>query len=97
MRIFYASDTSPNPDFNSDLWRNNLYLPLVDMGHEVIEFDYNLRETFKNLDPANYEQNKFIRRNRLKLSKELLNQIKKAHDEKPVDLFFSYFFFIMID
>ncbi|OGI17471.1 MAG: hypothetical protein A2287_09475 [Candidatus Melainabacteria bacterium RIFOXYA12_FULL_32_12] len=92
MRIFYASDTSPNPDFNSDLWRNNLYLPLVDMGHEVIEFDYNLRETFKNLDPANYEQNKFIRRNRLKLSKELLNQIKKAHDEKPVDLFFSYFY-----
>ncbi|OGH99800.1 MAG: hypothetical protein A2104_06195 [Candidatus Melainabacteria bacterium GWF2_32_7] len=92
MRIFYASDTSPNPAFNSDLWRNNLYLPLVDMGHEVIEFDYNLRETFKNLDPANYEQSKFIRRNRLKLSKELLNQIKKAHDEKPVDLFFSYFY-----
>lgn len=92
MRIFYASDTTPNPDFNSNLWRNNLYLPLVDMGHEVIEFDYDLRETFQNLDPAVYEQNKFIRKNRIKLSKELLRQIKEAHNKKPVDLFFSYFY-----
>jgi hypothetical protein len=50
MRIFYASDTTPNASFQSNLWRNNLYLPLVDLGHDVVEFRYDLRETFQNLD-----------------------------------------------
>lgn len=90
MRIFYASDTTPNPVFQSNLWRNNLYLPLVDLGHEVVEFDYDLRPTFSNLDPA-YSKN-FIESNRPIVSKELLAQIKKAHYKKPIDLFFSYFY-----
>ncbi|MCK4517420.1 glycosyltransferase [Candidatus Babeliales bacterium] len=92
MRIFYASDTTPNATFQSNLWRNNLYLPLVDLGHKVIEFDYDLRETFQNLNPTDPIQKKFIKRNRPKLSQELLRQIKQAHQEKPIDLFFSYFY-----
>ncbi|MCX5998701.1 MAG: glycosyltransferase [Chloroflexi bacterium] len=92
MRIFYASDTTPNSAFESDLWRNNLYLPLVDLGHNVVEFQYDLRETFKNLDPAVPEQKAFIDRNRPKLTKELMRQVKKAHAAKPVDVLFSYFY-----
>ncbi|EKE04607.1 MAG: hypothetical protein ACD_20C00042G0016 [uncultured bacterium] len=92
MRIFYAAATSLNTAFESDLLRNNLYLSLIGLGHEVIEFDYDLRETFKNIDSTNPEQSKFIRKNRLKLSRELLGQIKEAHEYKPVDLFFSYFY-----
>jgi len=91
MRIFYASDSTPNPLIKSELWRNNLYLPLVDLGHEVIEFQYDLRETFQNLFTEDPKQNEFIERNRPLLSAALLKQIKATHAASPVDLFFSYF------
>jgi spore maturation protein CgeB len=92
MRIFYASDVTPNAAFESNLWRNNLYLPLVDLGHNVVEFQYDLQETFRNLDPSDRVQQAFIKKNRPKLSMELLRQIKAAHLLKPIDLFFSYFY-----
>jgi len=92
MRIFYASDTTPNASFHSNLWRNNLYLPLVDLGHDVVEFQYDLRKTFQNLNPADPVQRAFIKKNRPKVTQELLRQIRAAHAIKPVDLFFSYFY-----
>lgn len=92
MRIFYASETSPNPVFSSSLWRNNLYLPLLDLGHDVVEFDYDLRETFRNVDPSVPAQREFIARNRPLVTAELLRQIRAAHAVKPIDLFFSYFY-----
>lgn len=92
MRIFYAADNSPNASLQSNLWRYNLYLPLVDLGHDVVEFQYDLSETFRNLDPSIVEQREFIQKNRPKVTKELLRQIKAAHALKPVDLFFSYFY-----
>ncbi|MDX6403394.1 MAG: hypothetical protein QOH70_849 [Blastocatellia bacterium] len=91
MRIFYASDSTPNPFFQSDLWRNNLYLPLVDLGHDVVEFDYDLRETFQNLSPEDQQQKAFIEKNRPVISAELLRQLEIAHTAKPIQLFFSYF------
>lgn len=92
MRIFYASDNTPNASLNSNLWRNNLYSTLVEMGHDVVEFDYDLRETFQNLDPNSPKQREFIEHNRPKLEQELLRQIRAAHSEKPIELFFSYFY-----
>ena len=52
MRIFYAANRTTNSNFKmqSNLWRDNLYSSLVDLGHEVIEFDYDLQETFKRVD-----------------------------------------------
>jgi spore maturation protein CgeB len=92
MRIFFASDHTPNSAFTSSIWRSNLYLPLLDLGHEVIEFKYDLRDTFLNLNPQDPRQATFIRRNRPKVTEELLHQIRQAHSEKPFDLFFSYFY-----
>jgi spore maturation protein CgeB len=92
MRIFFASDTSPSEFFASSIWENNLYWPLVDLGHDVVRFDYDLRETFQNLMPEVPESKAFIDQNRPKLSAELLRQIRAAHAEKPVDLFLSYFY-----
>jgi spore maturation protein CgeB len=92
MRIFYASDTTPNASFQSNLWRNNLYQPLVDLGHDVVEFQYDLRRTFQNLNPEYPGQKAFIDKNRPRVTKELLRQIKTAHVKKPIDLFFSYFY-----
>lgn len=96
MRIFYASDTTPNSAFNSNLWRDNLFSTLVEMGHDVVEFQYDLRRTFQNLDASDPVQNAFIRNNRPKLSRELIRQVKTAHATKPVDLFFSYFYDVCV-
>jgi spore maturation protein CgeB len=92
MRIFYASNTSPDAGFQSVLWRNNLYLSLVNLGHDVVEFDYDLYETFLNVDPNDPQQKSFIDGNRPKVTEELIRQIRIAHNLKPVDLFFSYFY-----
>jgi len=92
MRIFYASPTTPNAAFQSNLWRNNLYQPLVDLGHDVVEFQYDLRKTFQNLDLQDPRQEAFIDKNRPRVTEELLRQIKAVHTEKPIDLFFSYFY-----
>ncbi len=95
LRIFYASDTTPNAWFQSirsNIWRNNLLLPLRDMGHEVVEFDYDLTATFRNLDTTSPKQAAFIQENRPKVSAELLRQIKQVHARTPINLFFSYFY-----
>jgi spore maturation protein CgeB len=92
MRIFYAADNALNNLFQSNLWRNNLYLPLVDLGHEVVEFDYDLKATFEQVDMDDPWQRAFIKRNRPVVSRELLRQVSNAHAEKPLDLFFSYFY-----
>jgi spore maturation protein CgeB len=92
MRIFYAAYNTPNPAIQSDLWRNNLYLPLVDLGHDVVEFEYDLSEVYANLDPAFSDQRRFIEKNRPLVSAALLQQLRRAHAQKPVDLFFSYFY-----
>jgi spore maturation protein CgeB len=92
MRIFYAVDSSPNPDFASRLWRVNLHDSLVALGHEVIEFRYDLAETFRHLDPARAESAAFIALNRPRLGEALLAQIRAAHAEQPLQVFFSYFY-----
>ncbi len=92
MRIFYAADSSPNPGFSSSLWRANLHDSLVALGHEIVEFRYDLRETFRHLDPAQPESAAFIARNRPILGTELLEQIRAAHSASAIQLFFSYFY-----
>ncbi len=92
MRIFYAADSSPNPDFASNLWRANLHDSLVALGHQVVEFRYDLAATFRHLDPARPEHAAFIAGNRPRLSAELLAQIRAAHAAAPIALFFSYFY-----
>jgi len=92
MRIFYASDTTAVPPVQSNVWRNNLYLSLRALGHDVVEFEYDFGETFRNLDPSIPAQAAFIRENRPRLTRELLRQVRAAHAARPIDLFFSYFY-----
>jgi hypothetical protein len=92
MRIFYAADKSADPrlGIQSNIWRNNLYCTLIDLGHDVVEFDYDLRETIQKADKSLHRS--FIAKNRPKITCELLRQIQQAHSERPIDLFFSYFY-----
>ena len=92
MRIFYASDTTPNAALRSNIWRSNLYLPLVDLGHDVVEFDYDLAETLRRANTHDPKQQTFIAKNRPHVTAALLSQIKTTHAEKPIDLLFTYFY-----
>ena len=90
MRIFYAADHEPFPGNN--LWHTNLYLPLVDLGHDVVSFDYDLTPHFLNADPSVPAQAAFIQQRRGQLEEALLRQVHAAHRAKPLDVFFSYFY-----
>jgi spore maturation protein CgeB len=94
MRIFYAAADSPNilrlP--SSKVWRNNLYAPLVDLGHELVEFEFDYQPANLHLELLSDADRDFWRTERPRASQELLDQVKRAHASKPLDLFFSYFF-----
>lgn len=92
LRIFYAADRTPDPAFASDLWRQNLYAPLVDLGHDVVEFNYDLRATLAQVVLELPEHQAFIAQNRPRVETELLRQVRAAHARQPIDVFFSYFY-----
>ena len=93
MRIFYASGQMTNQAVpGSKLWRNNLYLSLVDLGHDVIEFNYNLEPLISKADFNLPGHREFVSEHRPGAERELLRQIKAAHLKAPIQLFFSYFY-----
>jgi spore maturation protein CgeB len=93
VRIFYASHASGDPAIpHSRTWSRNILAALVDLGHEVVLFDYDLDEAVKHVDPQIPKAKSYIETNRPKMSEELLRQVRQAQHEKPIDLFFSYFY-----
>ncbi|MEI7729515.1 MAG: glycosyltransferase [Verrucomicrobiota bacterium] len=92
MRIFYAIVDTPNANFASQIWRNSFHLTLKEMGHELVEFDYDLTETMRKLDPSDPSQAAYIATNRPRLSEALVRQLRRLHEQKPVALMFSYFY-----
>jgi spore maturation protein CgeB len=93
MKIFYASGERPNQALpGSQVWRNNLYMALVDLGHEVIEFDYDLNPLLRHADIGRPDHRAFVEANRPLAEAALLDQVIAAHQQGPIDLFFSYFY-----
>jgi len=93
MRIFYASGERPNQALaSSQVWRNNLYLSLVDLGHDVVEFDYDLNPLLGHADVSKPANRAFVDEERPRAEAALLAQLEAAHRAAPVDLFFSYFY-----
>lgn len=82
MRIFYTADG----------WQNHFPPALTEMGHQVIEFQYDWQDTYQKLDPSQPSHADWIAESRPKVTRELVRQIKEAHARQPVDLFFSYFY-----
>ena len=94
MKIFYAASATPNADTieASRLWDANLLLSLRDLGADIVSFDYDLIPHFRHLNPANSRHRAFIDANRPSLERALLEQVKRAHQAGPIDVFFSYFY-----
>ena len=94
MRIFYAAPGTAHQTClpESRVWYYNLYLPLSDLGYELVTFGYDYAPLTQNWGPAFPQQREFIARNRPRFGEELLRQVRAAHAQKPFDLFFSYFY-----
>jgi spore maturation protein CgeB len=90
MRIFYAADYTTIP--GSMLWHNNLFLPLVDLGHDVIRFHHDLTPHQLHSDPRDPKHAPFNATHRPQLETKLLSAIERSHRQKPIDIFFSYFY-----
>lgn len=73
-------------------WTRNLLWALRDLGHDVVTFDYDLDTAAHHLDQSSVDDRRYIEVNRPLASEELLRQVRVAHERRPVDLFFSYFY-----
>ena len=93
MRIFYAAGASPNRALaESQVWRANLWRALVGLGHEVVEFNYDLRPHYLHADLGRAENAVWAAEHRPALEATLLAQVRAAHAARPLDVFFSYFY-----
>src|SRR5882762_6332650 len=95
MRIFYAAGASPNAYHisESNLWKNNLFDSLVEMGHEVIPFSKDVTWHFtqyQNYQTSPQERSGFLKY-KAELQSSLIKEIAAEHQAKKIDLFFSYF------
>lgn len=96
LRIFYAApDAATALVTGSRVWYINLYLSLCDLGHDVVRFNFDLNQYSRSISDAKNRQ-AAIQEYRPKLEKALLEQIGRAHQERPVDLFFSYFYSVNV-
>jgi spore maturation protein CgeB len=77
---------------DSQLWRANLYQALVGLGHDVVPFEFDFSERNRHLDPELPLDAEFIANHRPAFSEELLKQVRAAHNDRPLDVFFSYFY-----
>jgi spore maturation protein CgeB len=94
VRVFYATPGTAHQTRlpESRVWHNNLLLPLRDLGHDVVVFDYDYTDANEHLNPDIAADRRFIATHRQGFGAALLHQLRAAHAEKPVDLFFSYFY-----
>jgi hypothetical protein len=95
LRIFFAVHAPAHvqlPLSMSRVWHRNLRLALLDLGHEVIPFEFDMIPILRNNNPRIPAQRRFLRANRPLLEAELVRQVEAAHRRKPLDVFFSYFY-----
>lgn len=92
LRIFYAAADAATADVpGSRIWYHNLFLPLVELGHDVIRFEYDLGPHVSHRDFTQPQNREFIQAHRPHLEAALLKQLEKAHQERPLDLFLAIF------
>lgn len=92
MRIFIAVRHALDPEFYyGSLWSGNFYPALRQLGHEIIESKVDLLPASSFMQVAagfTPEQRKV----RQRITEQVIGELRAAHQEKPVDLFLSYFY-----
>src|ERR1022692_175302 len=88
MRIFSAVRHSIDPKFYfGGLWSGNFYPALRQLGHEVIESQVDLKPAWDS--PLGKPDHLRIR---AEITQRIIDEVRHAHQERPLDLFLSYFF-----
>ncbi|HBB86418.1 MAG TPA: hypothetical protein DC047_02250 [Blastocatellia bacterium] len=92
MRIFTAVRHSADPQFYYGvLWSANFYPALRSLGHELVESQTDLwpASKFAHIPGDFTSQELEVRSN---VTQQIINEVKNAHRERPIDLVLSYFY-----
>lgn len=92
MRIFCAVRHSNDAQFYyGGLWSGNFYPALRRLGHEIIESRVDLlpASRFMHVPTQFTKEESLVREG---ITHKIVDEIRKAHTEKPLDLFLSYFY-----
>jgi spore maturation protein CgeB len=92
MRIFIAVRHSVDPKFYyGGLWSGNFYPALRQLGHEIVESQVDLlpasgfMQIASDFTPEEIEA-------RAAITQQIIEEVGRAHNERPVNLFLSYFY-----
>jgi spore maturation protein CgeB len=92
VRIFIAIRHAQDPAaFHSTLWSRNFYPALRKLGHELIESKVDLEPASRFMGIAG-DYTPQERKVRGRITQQIVDEIRDAHKEEPVDLFLSYFY-----
>lgn len=92
MRIFTAVRHSINPNrFYGGLWSSNFYPALRQLGHEIVESEVDLLPTSRFMQIPNdfTPQEQEVR---AQTTQKIIDEVKQAHQQKPINMFLSYFY-----
>lgn len=93
MRVFCAVRHSNDPNFfYGGLWSGNFYPALRRLNHEVIESQIDLLPASRFMQLASPRSSERARRVRTSISERVVDEVRRAHHRKPIDLFLSYFY-----
>ena len=92
MQIFTAIKHSSDPRFYlGSLWSGNFCPAFRELGHEIVESRADLlpASRFMHIASGFTREEKEIR---AQITEQIVEEVKKSHREKPIDLFLSYFY-----
>lgn len=92
MRIFTAVRHSIDPSlYYGGLWSGNFHPALDQLGHEIVQSHVDLYPASRFMDVANgfTPQEQEVR---AQITQLIIEEVRRAHREQPLDLFLSYFY-----
>jgi hypothetical protein len=92
LRVFTAIRHSLSPDkFYGGLWQDNFNSAFLSLGCEVVESKVDLLPTSYFMQVA-HDFNSEERSLRGEITQMILDEVSRAHQHKPINLFLSYFY-----
>jgi len=92
MRVFIAIRHSSDPAFYyGGLWSSNFYPALKQLNCEIIESQVDLLPTSRFMQVPN-QFTAAEKEVRAQTTQRIIDEVRKAHLERPIDLFLSYFY-----
>src|SRR5437868_12983823 len=92
MRIFCAVRHSIDAkQYYGGLWSGNFYPALRHLGHEIVESEIDLVPASRFMHiAATFTREELAAR--AEITEQIINEVRLAHRQGPIDLFLSYFY-----